>query len=146
MVRWPAGTSGFKGVRMKLQVCVCLPDLQVEMVNAEACCLETPSEPPGEPAPRRLPRQVPPNSLPQGSPEPVGWGRGWESRADVLEGTSGIVPGRLQGSEGRGVGRGLPAEDAAYLRCVSEGGVGQWQVRSQLGRGRSLWRVWASSW
>ena len=33
----------------------CLPDLQVEMVNAEACCLETPSEPQESQAPRRLP-------------------------------------------------------------------------------------------
>ena len=52
----------------------CLLGLQVEMVDAEACCLETPSEPQESQAPRGGCLQVLPNSLPQGSLRACGLG------------------------------------------------------------------------
>ena len=52
----------------------CLLGLQVEMVDAEACCLETPSEPQESQAPRGGCLQVLPNSLLQGSLRACGLG------------------------------------------------------------------------
>ena len=37
------------------------------------------------------------------------------------------------------MGRGLAEGDTAYLRCVSEGGVGWWPVMSHLVKGQALW-------
>ena len=82
---------------------------------------------PGEPGPAEPACRSCPALSAAGEPQSL-WAAGGgglvvesrRSRRDLR-----IAPGRLLGSEGRGVGRGLPAEDAEYLRCVSEGGVGR---------------------
>lgn len=80
---------GFMGVRMGTQVCGAFQDLQVEMVNAEAC-LETSSEPQESQAPAEAACRSCPTLCRRGASGACGLGPRVESRADVVEGTSGL--------------------------------------------------------
>lgn len=59
---------------------------------------------PGEPGPAEAACRSCPTLCRRGASEPVGWGRGWESRADVLEGTSGLYLEGCRGAKAEGWG------------------------------------------